>query len=605
MTVSAARTSGSISEALVRGQRLLREDARAAALQAREILRVDAGNADAYRLLGAALRATGRDEEAEQAELDAIAASVRDPELMRAAQALVENELAVAEHILRPRLKAKPTDVAAIRMMAELAARIGRFGDSEHLLRRALELAPGFAAARANLATVLYRQNRPAEAVAVLDQLLEGEPDNPAQQNLKAAALGRLGSYEEAIGIYEQVLARFPDQPKVWMSYGHMLKTVGRQGDSIAAYRRALAIAPTLGEVWWSLANLKTVKLGGEDVAAMTAALVHPGLADEDRFHLHFALGKALEDAGEAEAAFGHYAEGNRLRRAMLDYDRDEMSEHVRRSEALFTPAFFQGGTGHGTDAADPIFILGMPRAGSTLIEQILASHPLVEGTMELPDLIAIAKRLGGRKSRADATRYPECLAELSAEEARALGEEYLERTRVQRKTDKPFFIDKMPNNWAHVGLIRLILPHAKIVDARRHPLGCCFSNFKQHFARGQAFSYDLTDLGLYYADYVRLLRHFDAVLPGRVHRVLYEQMIEDPEGEVRRLLDALGLPFDAACLRFWENERAVRTASSEQVRRPINREGLDQWRPFEAWLGPLKDALGPVLTCYPRVPPA
>ncbi|HYE27864.1 MAG TPA: sulfotransferase [Allosphingosinicella sp.] len=524
---------------------------------------------------------------------------------MEAALALVEGRLAVAERLLRPHLKERPTDIAAIRMMAELAGRLGRYRDSENLLRRALELAPGFTAARANLATVLYRQNRPAEAIETLDALLDGEPANPAHQNLKAAALGRIGGYDEAIGLYEQVLARFPDQAKVWMSYGHVLKTVGRQGDSVAAYRRAIAIQPTLGEAWWSLANLKTVALTAADRAAMAAALDSPGLGEEDRFHLHFALGKALEDEGEAAPAFAHYAEGNRRRRAAIDYDADETDRHVERSIALFTPAFLAERAGLGCAAPDPIFILGMPRAGSTLIEQILASHSRVEGTMELPDIPALARRLGGRKLRSDPTAYPECLAALGRAELSALGEEYLETTRIQRKTGKPFFIDKMPNNWAHAGFIHLILPNAKIVDARRRPLACAFSNFKQHFARGQGFTYDQAELGRYYRAYVRLMAHVDSVLPGRVHRVIYERMVEDPESEVRRLLDHLGLEFEPACLRFHETERAVRTASSEQVRRPINREGLDQWRAFEPWLGPLKAALGPVLDAYPEWNPS
>ncbi|HEX8620979.1 MAG TPA: sulfotransferase [Allosphingosinicella sp.] len=534
---------------------------------------------------------------------EALAASVRDPRLIQAGLALVEGQLAVAERLLRPHLKEKPTDIAAIRMMAELAGRLGRYGDSENLLRRALELAPGFTAARANLATVLYRQNRPAEAIEVLDGLLDGEPENPAHQNLKAAALGRIGGYEEAIALYAAVLERFPGQPRVWMSYGHVLKTVGRQSDSVAAYRRAIAAEPTLGEAWWSLANLKTVDLGEADVAAMEAALTAPRLGDEDRFHLHFALGKALEDAGEAERAFAHYREGNRLRRAALAYDPDEIERHVKRSVGLFTPDFFAEREGQGCPARDPIFILGMPRAGSTLIEQILASHSQVEGTMELPDIPALARRLGGRKLKSEATAYPESLAALSGSELAALGAEYLERTRIQRKTARPLFVDKLPNNWAHAGLIHLILPNARIVDARRHPLACGFSNFKQHFARGQGFSYDLAELGRYYRAYVGLMRHFDLVLPGRVHRVIHERLVDDPEGEVRRLLDHLGLEFEPACLRFHENDRAVRTASSEQVRRPINREGLDQWRAFEPWLGPLKAALGPVLEAYPDAP--
>ncbi len=593
--------TGTVADGLRLAARLLRDDPALAASQAREVLKASPRNADAYRLLGAALRRTGDDEAAEQAELDAISASVHDPALMRAAEALLDNDLPAVEDILRPRLHEKPTDVAAIRMMAELAARIGRLQDAEHLLRRALVLAPGFAPARSNLATVLYKQNRPAEAIAALAPLQGVELE--ANQNLKAAALGRIGAYEEAIALYEAVLQRFPDQAKVWMSYGHLLKTVGRQADSIAAYRRALAAAPGLGEVWWSLANLKTVKLGASEAAAMEAALGDPAIGEEDRFHLHFALGKALEDLRRPEAAFRHYADGNRRRRALLDYDPDDITEHVSRSRAVLTRELFERREGQGCPAPDPIFILGMPRAGSTLIEQILASHPAVEGTMELPDIPAIAKQLGRRELKDETSAYPECLAALDADALRALGESYLETTRVQRKTERPFFIDKMPNNWAHAGLIRLILPEAKIIDARRHPLACCFSNYKQHFARGQAFTYDLGELGTYYRDYVSLMAHLDAVQPGKVHRVIHESLVDDPEAEVRRLLDFLGLPFDPACLAFHENERAVRTASSEQVRRPINREGFDQWRPFEPWLGPLKKALGPVLDSYPDAP--
>jgi tetratricopeptide (TPR) repeat protein len=588
--------SGTVEEALRQGALLIREDPRLAALQAREILSVSPRNADAYRLLGAALRRTGDAEEAERAELDAIAASVGDPALMRAARALLDNDLPAAERLLRPRLAEKPVDVAAIRMMAELAGRLGRYPDAETLLRRALELAPAFAPARANLATVLYKQNRPAEAIAELDRLPKDDEGAAGQQNLKAAALGRIGSYEEAIGLYEQVLARIPNQPKVWMSYGHALKTVGRQQDGIAAYRSALKLAPTLGELWWSLANLKTVPFSDEDVAAMADALAGEGLGAEDRLHLNFALGRAFEERKEHERSFGHYAEGNRIRAAIMRYDVGKVEAFVAKAKALFTPAFFAARAGAGCPAPDPIFILGMPRAGSTLIEQILASHPEVEGTMELPDIPALARRLGGGKPGSEDSAYPDCLAEIDPAALRALGEEYLERTRIQRKTPRPYFIDKMPNNWAHAGLIRLILPRAKIVDARRHPLDCCFSNFKQHYARGQGFSYALADMGRYYAAYVALMAHLAQVLPDPPHLVIHERLIDDPEAEIRRLLDHLGLAFDPACLSFHENARAVRTASSEQVRRPINRAGLDQWRPYEPWLDPLKQALGPVL---------
>jgi len=522
---------------------------------------------------------------------------LQNPMLLQAAMAMNANRLHDAEPLLRQHLKADPFDVAAIRMLAELAGRIGRMKDAEALLRRAIELAPNFVPARSNLAIVLYRQNRAAEAIAELETLAAISPNDVAHDSLKAAAKGRLGDYEEAIALYGSVLERFPGQPKIWMSYGHLLKTVGQQAESVTAYRRALEIAPALGEVWWSLANLKTVSFDDADLDVMRAGLERGDVSSEDRFHLHFALGKAFEDRKQAEPAFHHYAEGNRLRAAELETHERNVSRHVAAAKALFTPEFFARRAGQGCLAEDPVFILGLPRAGSTLLEQILSTHSQVEGTMELPDIPHIAAQLG------TIDQWPERLAAASPDDLRRMGEAFLERTTIQRKTGKPFFIDKLPNNWIHVGLIHLILPKARIIDARRHPMACCFSNFKQHFARGQGFTYDLTDIGRYYADYVDLMAHFDQVLPGRVVRVFHEEMVEDSASEIRHLLDALGLPFEEACLRFWENDRAVRTASSEQVRRPIFREGTDQWRMFDPWLGDLKAALGPVLTAYPAVP--
>ncbi len=512
---------------------------------------------------------------------------------MAAASALHDNRLADAEPLLRAHLKADPFDVAAIRMMAELAGRIGRFKDAETLLRRALDLAPEFGAARANLATCLYRQNRPAEAIAELEALIGDDPENIAHANMKAAALGRIGGFHEAIALYETVLAAAPHQPKVWMSYGHMLKTVGRQQDGIAAYRRALDLAPTLGEVWWSLANLKTMRFSAGDIAAMQKAQAAPNITVEDRFHLDFAIGKALEDARDHAGSFVHYKAGNQLRRRSITYDASETTAFVDRSIAVLTPSFLAARAVQGCAAPDPIFVLGMPRAGSTLIEQILASHSHVEGTSELPDIPALARTTG----------YPESLAALSAGDLHALGEAYLARSRIQRQTDAPFFIDKLPNNWAHAGFIHLILPNAKIIDARRHPMACCFSNFKQHFAKGQPFTYDLGDIGHYYADYVRLMAHIDAVLPGRVHRVYYEAMVDDTEAQVRALLRFCGLAYEPGCLDFHQTERAVRTASSEQVRQPIFRDATHGWEGFAPWLEPLEAALGTVLTSYPAVP--
>lgn len=560
--------------------------------------------ADAWRALGDHLTAIGDTTGADAAYAQQIKASTRDPRLLAPAVALQENKLAVAEALLREHLRRYPTDVAAIRMLAEVGARLGRYADSERLLRRCLELAPGFLAARQNLAMVLLRQQRATEALEVARELVGRDPANPASRNLMAAVLSHVGEYDESIRLYEGVLEQYPRQPKVWMSYGHGLKTAGRTAAAIGAYRRATSIAPQLGEVWWSLANLKTFRFEPADLDTMQRQLARDDVAHEDRFHLHFALGKALEDAAQYAASFEHYAVGNELRRQAVRYDADETTGLVQRSKDLFTPEFFASRREAGCPRPDPIFIVGLPRSGSTLLEQILSSHSQVEGTMELPDVVALVRELTSVDGdRAERSRYPGVLAPLDAGRLRELGERYLERTRVQRKTGAPYFIDKLPNNWQHAGLIHLMLPNARIIDARRHPMSCGFSVFKQHFARGQHFSYRLEDIGRYYRDYAELMAHFDAVLPGRVHRVHYEAMVTDTEREVRRLLDYCGLPFEDACLRFHENERAVRTPSAEQVRQPIYKDALEQWRHYEPWLDPLRQALGPVLAEYPAVP--
>jgi tetratricopeptide (TPR) repeat protein len=464
--------------------------------------------------------------------------------------------------------------------------------DSETLLRRALEIAPDFTAARANLAMVLGRLGRPAEALELLDQIFEAEPDGVGHLNLKAATLGRLGDFDEAISFSERVLDRAPGQPRVWLSYGHVLKTVGRTEEGIQAYRRSLELNRALGEAWWSLANLKTVEFADEDIAAMKAALADAQLKTDDRFHLQFALGKALHDRRRFAEAFDHYAHGNALRREFHPFRAGQIEQLVDATLEVMTAELLSAPGGH--QAADPIFIVGMPRAGSTLVEQILSSHSLVEGTSELADMPALAR------SR---ERYPEWVTEMGEEQREALGAEYLRRAAVQRRTHRPFFIDKLPNNWMFVPFIHMVLPNAKIIDARRHPLGCCFSNFRQHFARGQDFTYDLADLGHYYSDYVRLMAHVDRVLPDRVHRVIYEHMVDDTEAEVRKLLEHCKLEFEPACLEFYNNERAVRTPSSEQVRQPIYRSATDEWHNYEEHLGPLRAALGDVLDCYPAAP--
>jgi tetratricopeptide (TPR) repeat protein len=629
--------TASLEQALAHASRLLASDPVLAGDQAREILKVVPRQPEAQLLLGLALGRAGRGDEAVRALREAVRLkpelprawlalgdhlsaigdaagadaaygwhikySNRDPALLAAASALADGRIPDAEALLRQHLRRAPTDVAAIRMLAEVAGRLGRDEDAASLLARCLELAPGFHAARHNYALVLNRAERSSEALQQIDLLLAQEPDNPGYRNQKAVVLCRLGDYAPAIDIYAGLLAEYPNHGKIWLSNGHALKTAGRQEQAIHAYRRCIELEPSFGEAYWSLANLKTVRFDAQDVARMRQQLARPDLDASQRYHFEFALGKALEDQAEFAQSFAHYQAGNAQRLAVVPYSADDNTARARRARKFFTREFFRDRDGAGCPAADPIFVVGLPRSGSTLIEQILSSHSAVEGTMELPEIIAMTRTLRQQTEAPQSTSYHEVLATRSAAELREMGERYMERTRIQRKTDAPMFIDKMPNNFAHIGLIHLVLPNARIIDARRHPMACCFSGFKQHFARGQNFTYSLDDIGRYYADYVALMAHFDQALPGRIHRVHYESMVDDTEAEVRRLLDYCRLPFEPQCLRFFENDRPVRTASSEQVRQPIYREGIDHWRNFEPWLGPLKDALGPVLESYPAPP--
>lgn len=575
---------------------LLRNDLDGASTHISNAVSANAHDAGAWSILAELRRIAGDSEGQRSAIASSIAAAGRDKECLAAALALSENRIPEAEQLLRLRLRDFPTEVSTIRMMAELATRIGRLVDAEKLLRRLLEIAPQFAPARELLARNLQRSNRPADALAEVETLLSQEPDNPSLQMLQASLLVKIGDQEGARSVYELVLASHPNQPKGWMSLGHVLKTLGQQDAGVSAYRHAIHQLPTLGEAWWSLANLKTVRFSVADIEAMTAALERAD-DDDDRLHLHFALGKASEDAGEYKRAFDHWMEGNALRRKALDYDADETHRSCAQAKDYFDTSIL--GTGIGNDARDPIFIVGMPRSGSTLIEQILASHSQIEGTMELPDMMEIASRLAHRAKQAQQS-FPDLLHSLSADERVSLGQEYLDRTRVHRKTDRPYFIDKMPNNWMHVGLIKLILPNARMVDTRRHPMGNCLSMWKQHFARGQGFSYDLTDLARYYCDYVDLMEHFAVVAPTMIHRVIYERMVADSPSEIKALIDRLELPFEDACLTFWQTDRAVRTASSEQVRKPIFTDAVDHWRHFDPWLGPLRKHLAPLIENYP-----
>jgi tetratricopeptide (TPR) repeat protein len=463
-----------------------------------------------------------------------------------------------------------------------------------------LRLAPSFALARYTLALALHKQTKVEEAIQQLNILLKENAGNVACLNLKALSLLYIGDYDRAIACYEELLREDSTIAPCWVGYGHALKTVGRLDKAIAALRKAIELQPDLGEAYWQLADLKTFRFAPADMKAMRREFASSSLTQENRAQLHFALGKALEDAKDYPRSFEEYAKGNAVRRQTVRYVADETTDLVRRSKALLTADFFRTREGVGCSSPDPIFIVGLTRSGSTLIEQILASHPLIEGTQELPTVTFLAAR---HRERGSVSSHPEIIGALDADDFKQLGEEYIERTRIHRKLGRAFFIDKMPSNFHHLGLLHLMLPKAKIIDARRHPLACGFANFKQYFTHGQTWSYSLDDIGRYYRDYVELMVHFDEALSGRVHRVIYEDMVADPEREVHRLLDYCGVPFDDACLRFYENDRPVLTASAVQVRRPIFKDALEHWRRFEPWLGPLKAALGDVLDAYPAAP--
>lgn len=555
---------------------------------------------DGWRALANLMTAMADRAGADQAFGMYIMHSMRDPRLRAIAAALVANRIEEAEALLGVQLEQHPTDVVALNMRADVALRQSRLDVADVCLRQCLELAPGYQAARHNYAVVLMRQDRPTEALHEVQALLSKAPTNHGTRILQAAILIRLAEFEAAIRIYQDLVRELPGQQRIWASLGHALRTVGRLESCVAAYRKAIALAPDFGEAYWNLANLKTFSFADDELGSMRNQLERPQLGNEDRIHFCFAIGKALEERGAYEESFGHYAEGNRLRRRTVKYDANEITDYVKRCKSLLTAAFFAEREGCGVECRDPIFVVGLPRAGSTLVEQILASHSAVEGTMELPHIIGIAQQLVTGDAGRGPSKYPEALASTSRERFRELGSLYLERTRVQRKLGAPCFIDKMPNNFAHLGLIQLIVPNARIVDIRRHPLACGMSLFKHLFAHAQHFSYCLKDIGRYYRDYADLMAHFDAVLPGRVHRIVYEALVKDPATEVRRLLDYCGLPFEQSCLEFHLNTRAVSTPSSEQVRRPIFRDAVDHWRHYEQWLGPLKTELGALINADP-----
>ena len=525
------------------------------------------------------------------------------PEVVTATALFSDGELAESERLTREFLLRNGHHVEAMRLLARIGMERDVLDDAQLLLEAVLELTPDYEAARFDYAQVLARRHLYREAREQVDRLLATDPSNRNYRTLRALTYVGTGNHETAIEIYRQLLPGAAQPAELHLSLAHSLQTLGRRDEAIAEYRAAAAARPGYGDVYWSLANLKTYRFDDTELQRMAAAESDPGTAPVDRYHLCFALGKAYEDRGDYGRSFELYARGNSLKRAQSDYRPEMMEQNTRLQIEVCTPELFERHRGAGAAADDPIFIVGLPRSGSTLIEQILASHPAVEGTQELADIPRIVVDLRGREAEPDDPRYPRVLREMTGQDFRRLGEKYLADTRIYRAAGRPRFIDKMPNNFRHVGLIHLMLPNARIIDARREPMACCFGNLKQLFAQGQEFTYSVDDIARYYRTYLELMRHWDRVLPGRVLRVHHEDVVDDLEGSVRRLLAFCGLEFHPACLEFHKTERSVRTASSEQVRQPIYREGLEQWRHYEPWLQPLRAALGDAVDRYREQP--
>jgi tetratricopeptide (TPR) repeat protein len=525
-------------------------------------------------------------------------------EVITATGLFSDGDTVAAEKIIRAFLLAHGDHIEAMRLLARIGAALEVFDDAELLLEAVLERVPGYVAARHDYAAVLLERHKYRQAVAELDKLLAADPANRQYRTLYATATVGLGDHPRAITLYQDLLRDAPpgspNAAELHLSLAHSLKTLGRGSDAIDEYRAAAREQADFGDAYWSLANLKTYRFTDAELESMRAAESGPLTRLIDRYHLCFALGKAHEDRGEFSKSWRYYKRGNELKRAESRYRPELIELNTAKQKAVCTREFFEQRLGYGVPSTAPIFVVGLPRSGSTLIEQILASHSAVEGTQELADVPRYVLELQGRERDFESPRYPGVLAQLPPAEFERLAGKYLNDTRVYR-TGKPMFIDKMPNNFRHLGLIHLMFPNAKVIDARREPMACCFGNLKQLFARGQEFAYSIEDIGRYYRTYLELMEHWDTALPGRVLRVHHEDVVDDLEHSVRRMLEFCELPFEPACVEFHRTERSVRTASSEQVRQPIFRDGLDQWRRYEAWLGPLREVLGDALVHYRR----
>jgi tetratricopeptide (TPR) repeat protein len=551
-----------------------------------------------WNMLEGLFRMTRQAENAAEAAAHVATLKKLPPHVVTATALFSDGELGEAESLIRAFLLEHGHHIEAMRLLARIGIERDVLDDAQLLLEAVLDLEPDYHAARFDYAQVLIKRHLHQRAHEEAEKLLAADGSNRNYRTLHALTCVGLGLHERAIELYRELLTGATQPADLHLSIAHSLKTLGRREEAIAEYRAAAAARSGYGDVYWSLANLKTYRFEDSELQQMVTAESAAATSVVDRYHLCFALGKALEDRQQYEKSFQYYARGNSLKRAESHYRPEVLELNTRLQIEVCTPALFARNEDGGVRASDPIFVVGLPRSGSTLIEQILASHSEVEGTQELADVPRIVVDLKGRDSDLDNPRYPAVLAGMTAEDFRRLGEKYLTDTRIYR-TGKARFIDKMPNNFRHIGLIHLMLPNAKIIDARREPMACCFGNLKQLFAQGQEFCYSVEDIARYYRTYLELMRHWDTALPGRVLRVQHEDVVDDLEGTVRRLLDYCELQFEPACIEFHKTERSVRTASSEQVRQPIYREGLDQWRHYEPWLQPLRESLGDALTRY------
>ncbi len=551
----------------------------------------------AWRELGRIQNRTGDLKGAEISDSQVVTLESFAPPLVAVQSFLHEGRLGKAEELVRAILNADPANVEGMRLLAAIGVAMKVLDDAEFLLESALEFEPDNLRVKVDYCDVLHKRQKFDRALATAEELTAKDPDNPVFLTLRGNALMGVGRFEDAVEAYQTVLRQAPDAETVCLSMGHALKTIGRQDEAVDAYQRAYRARSDFGDAYWSLANLKTYRFSASEVNSMERAAASPRVMPDDRIHFEFALGKAYEDRGAFGLAFDHYSRANDLRRKKNRYNPDHFDSEVRSAIENCTIDLFVGSETVGNTARDPIFVLGLPRAGSTLIEQILASHSLVDGTAELPTILSLVNGLK-ETDQSGWKAYHPYLSELNIEERLRLGNAYLEGAALFRG-EQPYFVDKMPNNFRHIGFIKLILPNAKIIDARRHPLSCGFSVFKQLFAEGQEFSYGLDSIGRYYRGYWQMMDHWDAVLPGSVLRVCYENVVEDTEAQVRRILEYCGLPFEQQCVDFHKTDRAVRTASSEQVRQPIFRSGIDQWSNFDKYLDPLRDALGECLSIY------